>query len=114
MLRVVCSPAPALRWTPETLPEELAAISRRLEEQPRRCLWIVPTSRRRRQLLRQAVGAGRRAVLLPRLHTFESFVAQALEYSPRAWPRVSAPERLLRLARAWTEISGRPPQEQLV
>lgn len=114
MLRVVCSPAPALHWQPGSLPEELAATCRRLKEVPRRCLWIVPTSRRRRALLRQAVGGGARAVLLPRIHTFESFVAQALEYSPRAGQRVTGPERLLRIARAWTDVTGRPAQPQFV
>lgn len=114
MLRVVCSPAPELRWQPESLPEELAATGRRLLETPRRCLWIVSTSRRRRALLRQAVGGGRRAILLPRVHTLESFVAQALEYCPRAGQRVTGPERLLRLARAWSDVTSRPPQAQRI
>jgi ATP-dependent helicase/DNAse subunit B len=44
---------------------------------------------------------------LPRFFTLESFVAEALQYSPRQKPRISGPERLLRLAGAWQELTGR-------
>lgn len=115
MLTVVRSPAPGLRWASEPLPRQVTGLLRLLEEQQRQFLWVVPTSRRRRALLRQAVGgAGRAAALLPRIHTLESFAAQALEYSPRAWPRIAGPERLLRLARIWFDLTGRPPGQSLV
>src|SRR5207249_1281451 len=52
-------------------------------------------------------GVSNRARVFPRFLTLESFVAEALQYSPRQKPRISGPERLLRLAGAWQELSGR-------
>jgi ATP-dependent helicase/DNAse subunit B len=48
-----------------------------------------------------------RAAILPRFFTLESFVAEALEYGLRQKPRISGPERLLRLAAIWHEMTGR-------
>ncbi len=47
------------------------------------------------------------ASILPRFFTLESFVAEALQYSPRQKPRIGGPERLLRIASAWQELTGR-------
>src|SRR5438132_1356258 len=49
-------------------------------------------------------GVSSRARVFPRFFTLESFVAEALQYSPRQKPRISGPERLLRLAGAWQEL----------
>jgi hypothetical protein len=38
----------------------------------------------------------------------ESFVAETLGYGLRQKPRISGPERLLRLAAIWHEVEGRP------
>jgi ATP-dependent helicase/DNAse subunit B len=44
---------------------------------------------------------------MPRFFTLESFVAEALEHGLRQKPRVSGPERMLRLAAAWQHLTGR-------
>jgi hypothetical protein len=44
---------------------------------------------------------------LPRFFTLESFVAEALQYGLRQKPRINGPERLLRLAAAWHDLTGR-------
>src|SRR5262249_37905346 len=56
----------------------------------------------------------RSASLLPGLHTIKSFVAQALEYTPKQLPQVNATERLLRAARHWQEVMQRSPGGRLV
>jgi hypothetical protein len=118
MLKIVHSPLPAI--TPEVLPEELAGFVQRVFERPWACWWLVPTGRRRRALardwlrMRDGHSSGRQASLLPELHTFESFVAQAMEYSARQRPRIAGPERHVRVARAWHEASGRTAGPGLV
>src|SRR5262249_53546862 len=52
-------------------------------------------------------GPSRHASILPRFFTLESFVSEALEHGLRQRPRVSGPERLLRLAAAWHDLTGR-------
>jgi hypothetical protein len=85
----------------------------RVEQEPSRCQWVVPTEQRRRALVREWSAASQ-AVLLPGLHTLESLVAQGLAYSPRPRPHVSDAERLLRIARAWQEVFGRSAGSGLV
>jgi hypothetical protein len=115
MLTIVRSPLPALPREPAAVPTPLAPLLCRLEQQPERWRWIVPTGRRRRALLHDWLRtAGGAASLLPGLHTLESFVAEALEYSLHQRPCVSGPERLLRVARAWQEVIGRPPGKGLL
>jgi RecB family exonuclease len=115
MLMIVRSPLPRLPLEPASAPAPLLPLLRRLEQQPQRFRWIVPSGRRRRALLHDRLRtAGGGASLLPGLHTFESFVSEALEYSVHQRPCVTGPERLLRVARAWQEVSGRPPGKGLV
>src|SRR5947209_3148985 len=115
MLTIVRSPVPTIQSEPATLPRELADWLKRLEQRPQRCQWIVPTGRRRRALLHDWLQTeDRSASLLPGLHTIKSFAAQVLEYSPRQLPQISGPERLLRVARAWQDVIGRPPGIGLV
>jgi RecB family exonuclease len=115
MLMIVRSPLPRLPLEPASAPAPLLPLLRRLEQQPQRFRWIVPSGRRRRAVLHDGLRtAGGGASLLPGLHTFESFVSETLEYSVRQRPCVSGPERLLRVARAWQEVSGRPPGKGLV
>src|SRR5438067_2234537 len=45
--------------------------------------------------------------ILPRFFTLESFVAEALQFGLRQKPRITGPERLLRLATAWHDLTGR-------
>src|SRR5438128_6154457 len=47
------------------------------------------------------------ATILPRFFTLESFVAEALQFGVRQKPRISGPERLLRLATTWHDLTGR-------
>src|SRR5262249_52767435 len=71
--------------------------------------------RRRRTLLSQWLHKSQPpASLFPAVHTFESFVLGAMAYSIRQQPRVSNPERLLRVARAWYEVTARPAGPSLV
>jgi hypothetical protein len=79
----------------------------RVTERPQRCVWIVPTGRRRRALVQEWLGEKRTAAILPKFHTLESFVSQELQYSARPLKQIGGPERILRLARAWQEITGR-------
>jgi superfamily I DNA/RNA helicase len=115
MLTIVRTPLSNIRSEPGSLPAELSHLLERLEEQPQRCQWIVPTGRRRRALMRDWLRTEeRKAALLPGLHTIKSFADQVLQYSPRQLPRISAAERLLRVARAWQEVIGRSAGAGLV
>src|SRR5262249_17536273 len=115
MLTIVRSCVPSILFEPTSLPAELASCLHSLLERPERCQWIVPTGRRRRALLSQWLHKSQRpASLFPAVHTFESFVLGAMAYSIRQQPRVSNPERLLRVARAWYEVTARPAGPSLV
>jgi hypothetical protein len=115
MLTLLRSPLPALPTGAEDLPGPALAFAQRTRKEPQRCLWIVPTSRRRRALVRDWLSAqGKTASFQPGFHTLESFVAEALTYSLRQRPSVSCPERLLRLARAWQDMLGRAAGTGLV
>jgi ATP-dependent helicase/nuclease subunit B len=115
MLTIVRSPVSSIASEPGSLPPHVSDWLKRLEEQPQRCQWIVPTGRRRRALLRNWLqNTDRSAALLPGLHTIQSFAAQVLEYSTRQCPQISGLERLLRVARAWQEIMDRSPGVGLV
>ncbi len=115
MLTLIRSPLPALPRDHTRLPVEAGEGLARVEQEPQRCLWVAPTEQRRRALVRDWSTAGTgRATLLPGLHTLESLVAQGLAYSPRPRPRVSEPERLVRIARAWQEVFGRSAGSGLV
>lgn len=113
MLTIIRSPVPTFPRDHAVLPVEAGAGLARVEQEPPRCLWVVPTELRRRALVREW-SAGSPAILLPSLHTLESLVAQGLAYSPRPRPRVSDAERLVRIARAWQEVFGRSVGSGLV
>jgi RecB family exonuclease/superfamily I DNA/RNA helicase len=115
MLTVVRSPVPSIPLEPGAGPAPVANILSQLARAPHRIRLVVPTARRRRALVRAwLTRTGDSAALLPGLHTLETFVAEALGYSLHQRPTVSGPERLLRLARAWQEVFGRPPGSGLV
>ncbi len=113
MLTIIRSPLPTFPRDHAALPVEAGEGLARVEQDPPRCQWVVPTEQRRRALVREWSAAGR-ATILPGLHTLESLVAQGLAYSPRPRPRVSDAERLLRIARAWQEVFGRSAGSGLV
>src|SRR5438132_12070957 len=107
MLTIVRTPLSSVS-EPGSLPAELSRSLKGLEEQPQRCQWIVPTGRRRRALMRNWLRTEKRnASLLPGLHTMKSFADQVLQYSPKQWPQINAAERLLRVARACQQVTGR-------
>ncbi len=112
MLTLVRTPLPTA--DAGTVPPAAADLLARRRQAPQRFGWVVPTARRRRAIVRGGLPDGRTAALLPQVHTPESFVAQALAYSPRQRPAIDTPERLLRIARAWHEASGRPAGPGLV
>jgi hypothetical protein len=109
MLQIIRSPLPAILTNPSALPEKAADLLHQIEQNPHHCYWIVPTGRRRRALPKDWLKRAKNpASLLPAFHTVESFVSQSLNFSLRQRPRISGPERLLRVARAWQETLGRP------
>lgn len=112
MLTLIRSPVPNSTRAGGSFPEELAGWTMQVRREPRRCLWVAPTERQRRDLLRAE--SERAVVSLTALHTIESLTARALECSPRQRPWIGGPERRLRLARAWQEVVGRPPGAGLV
>ncbi len=107
MLTIIRSPMPGILQSGENLPGEAADLLKRLEQRPQRFVWIVPTGRRKRALGQEWLKEKKAAAILPKLHTLESFVSGALEYSVRQQRQIGGPERILRLARAWQEITGR-------
>src|SRR5947209_10861814 len=106
MLTIIRSPIPGILQAGESLPGDAADLLNRVGERPQRFVWIVPTGRRRRALVQEWLGE-KSAAILPKLHTLESFVLQALGHSFRQQRQIGGPERILRLARAWQEITGR-------
>ncbi|MBY0525746.1 MAG: PD-(D/E)XK nuclease family protein [Gemmataceae bacterium] len=109
MLQIVRSPVSSIARAGDSVPGAVASFL----QCPERCLWLVPTARRVRALTRDGFPCAD-AVLLPRLHTIESFVIQALEHSATPRTPIAAATRLVRLARAWQEIVGRPAGAGLV
>src|SRR5690348_8291554 len=106
MLTIVRSPVPCVPRAdgPEAIGEWIA----RLAEHPQRCVWVVPTARRQRALLREwPANAPHSATLLPDLQTLDGLAAKTLAFSARSRPLVGEVERRLRVARAWQEAVGR-------
>lgn len=115
MLTLVRSPVPGLLAEADSLPPEVQGLRQRIGRQPHAWYWIVPTARRRRDLLRRGPEQGENGgACLPRLHTFDSFVAEALSHSLDQRVTISEAERLLRLARAWHDVTGRGARTGLV
>src|SRR6266568_2356274 len=128
MLTLIRSPVSGILQAGDSLPDEVARVKACVVERPERFAWVVPTGRRKRAIVHDwlaispsppaplpqgargeevSPGTPRAAAVLPRFFTLESFVAEALQYSPRQKRRISGPERLLRLAGAWQELTGR-------
>ncbi|MGE3807016.1 MAG: PD-(D/E)XK nuclease family protein [Gemmataceae bacterium] len=115
MLRLLRTPEPALSLDPAAWPGPLLPFLQPLHDEPRGCVWIVPTGRRQRALLHEWLRRSERpALVLPGLHTLESFVAQVLEYSTRQRPRLDGTERVVRMAHAWQQATGHMPGPGLV
>src|ERR1700730_18599221 len=123
MLILVSSPMPGVLQAGERLPGEAARAVASVRQRQENSGWVVPTCRRKRAMVHDWLEISpsppapgergeeasrapeeRAAAVLPRFFTLESFVAEALQYSPRQKPRISGPERLLRLAGAWQEL----------
>jgi hypothetical protein len=135
LLAIHRSPLSGILQARGSLPEELARVLAGVRERPEKFAWVVPTGRRKRAMVNdwlrltgshapspaadlptRARGEsptlctpdGRNPVaVLPRFFTLESFVTEAMQYSPRQKPRISGPERLLRLAGIWQDLTGR-------
>src|SRR5208283_3754962 len=105
MLRIIRSCLASIPLDPERWPEAVAEQFRGALTQPERVQWVVPSARRGRIFRRAWLGTG--AAFLPAIHTFESFVAEALSCSPQQGPCIGPGERMLRLARAWQDVRGR-------
>src|SRR5207249_11615849 len=72
--------------------------------------WCEGTEPARSSATPLAIARGsekKHTTILPRFFTLESFVAEALQFGVRQKPRISGPERLLRLATAWHDLTGR-------
>lgn len=115
MLLLVRSPRPTIPLTADQMPASAVPFHERVWARPSHCQWLVPTGRRRRALIRLWLQESERpATLLPGFHTLESFVMQALGASARQRPWVRTAERLLRVARAWQDVTQRQPGPGLV
>jgi hypothetical protein len=109
MLHVIRSPLPGFRSVTAELPARLAQLLAQLHEHPERCHWVVPTGRLRRSLLREWLSTEvRSAAILPGMHTLESFVSWALEYSLCQRPQIDEVERVFRVAHAWQSATSSP------
>lgn len=114
MLTVVRSPFPCISHAPDPPPESISLLGK-LKDDPCRCLWVVPTGRRRRAILRElAAGVGGSASYLPEVVTLEGLVTRALGFVGVPDRPLADAERLLRVARAWLKTYGRPAGAGLV
>ena len=96
-IEVVISPSPCLEFDAQPLPDSIRNWRSDLDF---RSWWIVPTSRRRRQIVH---GGAKAATLLPRVLTFDGLLQHLAGFSSNHRPLIGNTGRLLRIARAWSD-----------
>ncbi len=102
-IEAVISATPCLQFEPDDLPKKLHAWRNDMRgESAGRCWWIVPTSRRRRQMIRQKEGSS----LPPRTTTIDGLLEHLTGFARFFLSLLGDSGRLLRIAQAWRETHG--------